>query len=58
MATGGACGLGVTTNKECLKKLVLMHQASLCEFQSEFKFRMEDILWWYKYMIHCVVVEI
>ena len=27
------------------KKLVLMHQVSLCGFQSEFKFGMEDKKW-------------
>ena len=39
---GGDCEAGLTTEEELRKKLVLMHQASLCEFQREFKFGMED----------------
>ena len=39
---GGSKRVGVTTNKEHHKKLVLMYQVSLCEFQREFKFGMEE----------------
>ena len=36
------CEVGLTTDEELRKKLVLMHQVSLCEFQREFKFGMEE----------------
>ena len=48
----------LTTDEERWLKLVLMHQASLREFQQEFKFGLEKIsdgintevsLWGYKY---------
>ena len=45
VADGGRCGVGVMTDKERQKKWVLIHQASLCEFQREFKFGMEEKLW-------------
>ena len=34
LALGGDCDVGLTTNEEPQNKLLLMHQASLCEFQS------------------------
>ena len=39
---GGSKRVGVTINEERHKKLVLMYQVSLCEFQREFKFGMEE----------------
>ena len=45
LAAGGRCGVEVTTNKECEKKWVIIHQTSLCGFQKEFEFGMEDKLW-------------
>ena len=39
---GGSEWLGLMTNKEHRQKLVIMHQASLCEFQREFEFGMEE----------------
>ena len=35
----------------------MMHQASMCEFQREFKFGMEDKNWWKKYRSCFVGVE-
>ena len=39
---GDGRGVGLTNDKERRHKLVLMHQASLSEFQRELKFGMED----------------
>ena len=47
----------MTTDEELWQKLVLMHQPSLCEFQREFKFGMEDKKWRYKYKSCFVEVE-
>ena len=33
-------------NKGRWQKLLLMHKASFCEFKIQFKFDMEDKLWW------------
>ena len=41
----GSKWLGLATNKGRRKKLVLMHQASLCEFQQGCKFGIEDKKW-------------
>ena len=43
---GGSKWVGLMTNDERPQKLVLMHQASLREFQGLFKFGMEDKQWW------------
>ena len=37
--------VGLTNDKDKCQKLVLMHEASLCEFQREFKFGLEDKKW-------------
>ena len=42
MENRGGCAVGVPTDAQRGKKLVLMHQASQCEFQRGFKFSMED----------------
>ena len=39
---GGIKIVGVTTNEERHKKLVLMYQTFMCEFQRELKFEMEE----------------
>ena len=39
--SGGGCGVGLTDDEDHRQKLVLMHQASLCELQGEFKFETE-----------------
>ena len=49
VAAGGGYGLGLTTNKDSWQKLVLVHQTSLCEFQRELKFEMEEKIWRQKY---------
>ena len=40
----GVCGVGLTTNEERQKKLVLMHQESLCEFKNNLYSRWKKIL--------------
>ena len=42
---GGGHGVGLTNDNERRKKLVMMHQASLSEFQREPRFGMEDKRW-------------
>ena len=39
---GGGREVGLTNDKERRQKLVMMHQASLSEFQRELRFGMED----------------
>ena len=39
---GGGRRVGLTNDKERQHKLVLMHQASMREFQREIKFGMDD----------------
>ena len=41
--------VGMTNNKECCHKWILMHHLSLCEFQKELTFRTKEKLWQYKY---------
>ena len=47
----------LTTYEDLRQKFVLMHQASLREFQREFKFGMENKEWQQKYRICFVGVE-
>ena len=54
---GGDCKVGLTADKELRNKLVLMHQASLREFQREFIFGMEDKKRRYKYRSRYVGVK-
>ena len=42
---GSKYEVGLTTDKDIQNKLVLMHQASIHEFEGEFKFGMEDKKW-------------
>ena len=53
----GVCGVRLMTDKERRRKLVLMLQASLCGFQREFKFGMEEKKLWHKYRSRFVGVE-
>ena len=39
---GGRKWVGLTTNEERQQKLVLMHQASLLDFQQDYKFKTEE----------------
>ena len=53
MNLGGREWVGLTTDEKRQKKLLLMHQSSLCEFQGR-KTKsggenIEDALWGYKY---------
>ena len=49
--------VGLMTDEERWQKFVLMHKASLCEFQRELKFGMEDKKWRFKYISRFVGVE-
>ena len=42
ISIGGRKRVGVTTNDKRHKKVVMIYQAPLCEFQREFKFGMEE----------------
>ena len=44
------CGVGLTTNEEPRHKLLIFYQVSMCEFQREFRYGMEDKKWQYKYI--------
>ena len=54
---GGDCKVGLTTDAKRWKKWAPFNQASMCEFQREFKFGTEDKKWLYKYRSRFVGVE-
>ena len=58
MDSVSGCGVWLTTDKDHQQRLVLMHQASLCEFQKGLKFDTEEKWWWLKHRICFVKIEI
>ena len=50
---------GVNNQQEVLTEMSdIFHQASLCEFQREFKFEMEYKMWQQKYTRRFVAIDI